>query len=390
MILDLMFATTFTGFGKAIKSQNLTRETGCPVSATSKSIGLKVKLKASVKALFSSHLGRMCVWKSMAEISVIIVNYNTAGLAIEAVQSILARHHKGRTVDVHLLDNGSLKGDSAVLLAAATKRNWGTNVTLYLEAKNHGFGRGNNIVLEALGRRPSPPDMVFLLNPDARLKNEAVGILADFLDAHPRAGVAGARIEKPGSIPVTSAFRFPGLISEFAGAAAFGPLARLCAHWQVPRSTDLATSPTDWVAGAALMARFKALAEVDFFDPAYFLYYEEVDLMRQTARRGWETWHVAEAEVVHMEGAATGVKSGEYIRKRRPAYWYHSWQHYFRKNYGRIFALLAAGAWMLGALLNHAIARLRGKAPAAPLHLFQDFWAMAGRPLLGLKARPHD
>lgn len=326
----------------------------------------------------------------MTEISVIIVNYDTARLAIEAIESIFAQNHKGHVVGVHLVDNASPEGDSAKLQAAVAKRQWGAKVTLYLEGKNHGFGRANNIVLEALARRPNPPDKVFLLNPDARLKNNAIAVLADFLDAHPRAGLAGARIEKPGGIPVTSAFRFPGLISEFSAALAFGPVARLCRRWQVPLAPDLATSPVEWVAGAAAMARFKVLAEVDFFDPAYFLYYEEVDLMRQTARRGWETWHVAEAEVVHMEGAATGVKSGESRRKRQPAYWYHSWQHYFRKNHGRMFALLAAGAWMLGALLNHAIAGLRGKSPAVPLHLFRDFWAMAGRPLLGLGARPYD
>lgn len=326
----------------------------------------------------------------MSEISVIIVNYDTAGLAIEAVESVLAHQHGGRGVDLHLVDNASPRGNSALIRAAAAERRWGTRVNLYLEAKNHGFGRGNNVALEALGRRPSPPDKVFLLNPDARLKNEAIAILADFLDAHPQVGLAGARIEKPGDIPVTSAFRFPGVLSEFTGAVAFGPLSRICACWQVPRSTDLETCPTDWVAGAAVMARFRVLAEAGFFDPAYFLYYEEVDLMRQTARKGWQTWHVAEAEVVHMEGAATGVKSGEPARKRRPAYWYHSWQHYFLKNHGRVFALLAAGAWMLGALLNHALARLSGKAPAAPLHLFRDFWAMAGRPLLGLEARPYD
>jgi N-acetylglucosaminyl-diphospho-decaprenol L-rhamnosyltransferase len=326
----------------------------------------------------------------MAEISVIIVNYDTAGLAIEAIESVFAQNHQGHAVDVHLVDNASPRGDSAVLQAAVAKRKWRTKVTLYLEEKNHGFGRGNNIVLEALARRPSPPDKVFLLNPDARLKNNAIAVLADFLDARPRVGLAGARIEIPGNIPVTAAFRFPGLISEASAALAFGPVARLCRRWQVPQAPDLATSQTDWVAGAAVMARFQVLAEVAFFDPAYFLYYEEVDLMRQTARRGWETWHVAEAEVVHMEGAATGVKSGEARRKRQPAYWYHSWQHYFRKNHGRMFALLAGGAWMLGALLNYAITGLRGKAPAAPMHLFQDFWAMAFRPLLGLKARPYD
>ena len=122
------------------------------------------------------------------------------------------------------------------------------------------------------------------------------------------------------------------------------------------------------------------------FDPTYFLYYEEVDLMRQLARKGWQTWYVAEALVIHAEGAATGVKSGRRERRRLPAYWYHSWQYYMRKNHGRALALLACLAWSWGAALNYGLSKLRGKDPAAPLGLFGDLWAFAVRPLLGLKA----
>ena len=83
---------------------------------------------------------------------------------------------------------------------------------------------------------------------------------------------------------------------------------------------QLYDSALKWLdAGAAVMVRYKVLAETGFFDPAYFLYFEEVDLMRQAARRGWQTWHVADADGIHMEGAATGVKSGEPARKRPPA-----------------------------------------------------------------------
>ncbi|MGV8988675.1 MAG: glycosyltransferase family 2 protein [Cypionkella sp.] len=318
------------------------------------------------------------------DVSVIIVNYGTADLALEAVASVLG--HSDRVRDIHLVDNASPGGDARDLARAIAARNWQGRVTLHAETTNHGFGRGNNLAIAALAK--PQPEFVFLLNPDARLGNDTIRLLAEFLDAHPQAGAAGARIEKPGADgslqPVTAAFRFPSLIATFAGAMAFGPVSRLCARWQVPLGADLTTSRVDWVAGAAVMLRMDALREAGLFDRQYFLYYEEVDLMRQLAAKGWQTWYVAEALVIHAEGAATGVKSGRAERRRLPAYWYQSWRYYMRKNHGWAIALLACLAWGLGAALNHALSWLRGKEPAAPLHFFPDLWAHALRPLLGL------
>lgn len=325
----------------------------------------------------------------MAEIAVVIVNYNAAALTIQAVDSVLGRTHGGRRVHVHVVENASPDGDAAALQEAWDTQGWANRVTLHLEAENHGFGRGNNLVLRALAAEPDPPDKVLFLNPDAQLKNEAVAILADFLDAHPKAAIAGARIENPGGGPATAAFRFPGVISEFSDALSFGPVDRLFARWRVPHDPSLPTGPVGWVSGAAFMARRDVLADIGDFDPAFFLYYEEVDLMRAVTRAGWQIWHVAEAQVIHAEGAATGVSSAE-ARKRRPAYWYESWRIYFRKNHGRGRALAAALFKILGALMNHGLARMRGKAPAAPRHFVRDFWAMAVRPLVGLKAQPYD
>lgn len=116
-----------------------------------------------------------------AEIAVIVVNYGTAALAAGAVESVLGRDHGGRTVEVHLLDNASPGNDAETLAATAESRGWGPRVTLHFEAVNHGFGRGNNLVLTRLASRPNPPDKVFLLNPDARLENEALAVLAETL-----------------------------------------------------------------------------------------------------------------------------------------------------------------------------------------------------------------
>lgn len=46
----------------------------------------------------------------MASISVIIVNYGAADLALDVVERILDRDHGGHEIDVHLVDNASAEG----------------------------------------------------------------------------------------------------------------------------------------------------------------------------------------------------------------------------------------------------------------------------------------
>jgi N-acetylglucosaminyl-diphospho-decaprenol L-rhamnosyltransferase len=319
----------------------------------------------------------------LADIAVIIVNYGTAGLALEAAASVLERAHPGHRVELHLVDNASPSGDAETIAGAIAARGWTGRLTFHAEAVNHGFGRGNNVVLSELAARPEPPDYVFLLNPDATLENETIAILADFLDAHPQAACAGAGIRKPGDpAPVTAAFRFPSLGSIFSEAVNFGPVSRLLKRYRVALEPTPEAARVDWVAGAAVIARLSAWRDVGFFDPAYFLYYEEVDLMLQTARAGWTCWYVPEACVVHHEGAATGVRSGGGARRRRPAYLYESWRHYFSKNHGRAYALAGAGLWLLGGTLGLVVAALYRRPALVPLNYAGDILGRVIWPLL--------
>lgn len=321
-----------------------------------------------------------------AGIAVIVVNYGTADLAIAAVDSVLARQHGGRRVEVHLVDNASPGDDAARIAQAHDSKGWGERVTLWLEGTNHGFGRGNNVVIHPLLRRADPPDYIFLLNPDARLENEALAILADRLDSDPQAGAAGAGIALPDGRPVTAAFRFPSALSEFVQAVNFGPLSRLCAAHLVPLPPDLPRGPVDWVAGAAVMFRTAALRPLGGFDPDFFLYYEEVELMHRIRQAGHDILYVPEARVVHAEGAATDQKSQRTERRARPAYWYRSWMLYYRKTEGRSGAIVAGLAWMAGAVLNLPLAAVRGKPPSMPKGFLRDFPRQVLEPLLTGKA----
>lgn len=327
----------------------------------------------------------------MSKIAVIIVNYNASKLALAGVRSVLERDPDGHDVHIHLIDNASPVQDATHLETAIAQNGWQRDVTLYAEQTNHGFGRGNNIVLNALSAVDTPPEFVFLLNPDAQIKPQTLGVLVRFMTTHPQAAMLGTRAYNPGqSDPVAAAFRFPSMLSTFSAALNFGPVSRLLGRYQVSLGGNLETCKVDWVSGAAVLARREIWEKLGFFDPAYFLYYEEVDLMRRTRQAGWECWHVAEAEIIHVEGASTEVRGAHKGPGRKPPYWYHSWQYYFLKNHGRLYALCVAISWIKGAALNHVLARVRGQTPAAPQFFFRDFWAFAVRPLLGLRPKSPD
>jgi GT2 family glycosyltransferase len=318
--------------------------------------------------------------KAPLDVAVIVVNYGTADLAIAAVESVLARGHDDLSVAVHLVDNAS-PGDDAMLIAEAAAR-WGGRVTLHLESTNHGFGRGNNLVFRALGAMSDPPTYVYLLNPDACLKTEVIAELHAFLNGRPSVGVVGSGIDRPeDGAPVVCAFRFPTMFSEFVGAIGFGPLSRLFASSAVPLPAETLTGPVDWVAGASMMARFSALREIGYFDPDYFLYFEEVDLMKRLRGKGWETWHCAEARITHVAGAATGVHSNDTVRRRRPGYWYDSWRLYFEKNHGRAYARATSLLLLVGNWLGGLVDRLRRRPVRSPARFTTDFAQRVIRPL---------
>lgn len=316
-------------------------------------------------------------------VSVIIVNYGTAALALQAVESVLDRSHGAYAVDVHLVDNRGPGDDAALLRAAHAERGWADRVTLYIEDSNLGFGRGNNVALDALAARAAPPDYIFFLNPDARLDNGAIEILADFLEDNPRAAIAGAAIVREHGSRVPAAFRFPGFASEFAQAAAFAPLARLFSRRLVALPPDMGRQQVDWVSGAGFMSRFSTLLQCGPFDPDFFLYFEETELMWRIRRAGHEIWYVPEARIEHAAGAATGLQGGRRRNGPLPSYWYDSWRLYNLKTRGRAGTLAMGLVRMAGGCVNVVQRGLRGRRPDLPARFFRDFGRHVLRPLLG-------
>ena len=116
-------------------------------------------------------------------VSVIIVNWNTRELTLDAVDSVLSQAFDGG-VEVIVVDNGSADGTIEALAGRPGVRTIASPVNL-------GYAGGNN-----LGLQRARGEFTLLLNSDAVLTPGALQTLVDDARAHPEAGAIGPPIAR--------------------------------------------------------------------------------------------------------------------------------------------------------------------------------------------------
>lgn len=282
----------------------------------------------------------------MASVLTVILNWRTPDMTIRSVEAAIVAM-RGVEGAIVIVDNDSGDGSEARLRAAQAERGWG-RVRVIQSGRNGGFGAGNNAGIRAGLPGGARPDYVYLLNSDAFPAPDAIRILLDHMQDHPRTGMAGSYIHGIDDAPHVTCFRFPSIASEFEGAAQTGPISRLLRHAIIPQPIPDRPMRMDWVAGASLMMRQDMLDRIGAFDEEYFLYFEETDLCLRAARAGWQTDYIPASRVAHIGSASTGMKEWA----RTPGYWFDSRWRYFRKNHGLFAAIAATLAQTAGLSIN--------------------------------------
>ncbi|MDQ2089351.1 glycosyltransferase [Marimonas arenosa] len=295
----------------------------------------------------------------MARLLTIVLNYRTPEMTLAAAETAL-REMDGIDGELVIVDNDSGDGSFDMLRDGVDEKGW--DVRVLQSGRNGGFGAGNNFGIRAGLSDGANPDYYYILNSDAFPDEGSVRILMEYLDNHPEVGFAGSYIHGPERDTHVTAFRFPSILSEFEGAARFGPVSRMLADHVVPLPVPDHAQAVDWLAGASLMMRAAVLDEIGLFDETFFLYFEETDLCRRAKVAGWPTHYVRNSEVTHIGSVSTGMKEWD----RVPEYWFDSRWHYFVKNHGRLYAILATLAHLAGGLIHRGRVLLRGKPPGDP------------------------
>lgn len=291
-------------------------------------------------------------------VTAIIVNYRTPELTLRSVAALRQARRDFAQLDVIVVDGGSGDGSDAVLRAGIAREGDADWVTLLPLTRNGGFGWANNQAIMRALRRETPPDFVYLVNPDAVVAPGALAALTDALVADPKAAAAGSRLFDEDGRAMGAAFRFPTAAREFFRGANTPALER--ALGVAPLMVEAEGDPVavDWVTGASVLFRAEALRKVGLFDTGFFLYFEEVELMHRLRRAGWRVLHVPAAQVAHIGGAATGVVDGASEQPRLPDYWFRSRRRFYALTQGGMPARLSGLAWLAG----HGVWRLRALA----------------------------
>lgn len=149
-------------------------------------------------------------------------------------------------------------------------------------------------------------ELVLIANPDAIPGPGAVGILREFVEAHPRCGVAGPKMLYSDGSWQASRRSFPTigatLVRRTPLRLVFPPLRWQRRHYLLDERPGEPV-PADTMLGAFLLMRREMLDEIGGWDPGFRMYCEDIDLNYRAARAGWERWYVPAAVVRHEYAA---------------------------------------------------------------------------------------
>ena len=225
---------------------------------------------------------------SAVELSFCVVNTSQRELLLRGLDAI-ARERTSLpfATEVLVLDNGSRDGSAQ----AAREHPTVTEVIALHERQGKALN-DSELMRRARGR------YMLLLNEDSELLPGATLALHTTLQQRPTAACAGAALLRPDGAPQASAWRFPTPLTALAGA--------LLLHRRFTvQSGGRDTREVDWCQSAALLVRRDAAAEVDYMDPEFFVYSDEVDFARRLRNAGWLSLHVPSAQAIHHEQLST-------------------------------------------------------------------------------------
>lgn len=185
------------------------------------------------------------------DITAVLVTYNSERILAWSLPALAS------CANVVVVDNHSSDATEAAVRSLLPQ-------AVFIRAgRNLGFGRANNLGLAAV-----TTDYALLHNPDARLDAGALWALHDAARRHPDAAIIAPLL-----------YDAPGVIGDFFRGPFFAPASQ-------PAPEPAGDLCAEFVTGAAMLLNLRLMRAVGFFDPWFFLYFEDDDLCLRVRRAG--------------------------------------------------------------------------------------------------------
>jgi GT2 family glycosyltransferase len=233
------------------------------------------------------------------DLTITIVSWNTRDLLRACLASIY--RSEGRCAfEVHVVDNAS--ADRSVEMVQAEF----PQVQVLVNDENLGFARANNQSwAQCQGR------YWMLLNSDAELRPGAFDALVSFMESHPCAGLATARLLSRDGTPQNCAQPKPSIFKTLLEASRLHKLLPASArgrmllgpYWDYDKAIEVG-----WTWATALIARREAVVDAGPLSGDFFMYGEDLEWCLRMRKRGWQVWFCPDAEILHHGGQSAARK----------------------------------------------------------------------------------
>lgn len=255
-------------------------------------------------------------------VDIVVLNWNGKEDTLECLDSIHKvdyPHYKAIVVD-----NGSRDGSAAAIHGKYP------DIPVIENKENLGFAEGNNVGIRYAVKDGA--DYILLLNNDAIADP---GLLKAFIDEagrHSDAGIFSGKIYH---------YSEPGRL-WYAGVKwnEKGSYFQDLSQGAMDNEKDFQqAAETDYANGCAMFFKADIVKKIGFFDPIFFLCYEEIDWCYRARRAGYKCFFVPDAKIWHKVSVSLGGDKSllrNYFNTRNILLW---GERYLPRN--KYFALLS-------------------------------------------------
>jgi len=276
------------------------------------------------------------------ELSIIILNYNTKQITLEAIQSVENNYPeevKSGKYELIVTDNDS-PDNSLEAFQEYKKHTKIKSFHVIDNGGNIGFAAGNNKgVPLAKGR------YVLFLNPDTITYPKTLTRMLEFMEKHPEAGGASCKlINNDGAMDFNCHRGFPtpwNAFCYFLGLQRKFPHSKVFAGYTQGWKDLQTTHEVDAVEGAFLLVPREVGEKVGWWDEDYFFYGEDIQFCYDIHKLGYKVYYVGEVSIMHIGGASSGIKKTSLkasaanieVRRKVTSWRFDAMKIFYKKNY---------------------------------------------------------
>lgn len=269
------------------------------------------------------------------KLSIVIVNHNTGHLLEKCLlaikESVLRNKYEAIVIDNASTDSSQTSVEEKYPF-----------VTLIQNEHNLGYARAYN-----QGTKLAKGRYILHLNPDTQPQPNSIEAMVFFMDAHPEAGIVGAKVVKPDGrldLPCKRGFPTPlNSLFQAIGLTRLFPRSKVFAHYYLGHLDPDQTHEIDAVSGAVLMIRRETIDEVGMLDERFFIYGEDLDWCYRVKEKGWKVYYYPRAAVVHYHGASSEKQSFRMIGLFHKSMMLYYQKHFAPKRFALVNWLVYGG-----------------------------------------------